>query len=204
VLSNMLLETSNPAADRVIEEDLGSQLGIAVDSAALIGGGAGEPVGIISTTGVGVVGSVASGGVVDGIDKLLDFEEALQNADAYGGRLGWAIHPSVLSAIRQMTTNFSTSSVTLSEQIVAEGYADSILGHSYGTTTSLSALSGSTATNSIIFGNWEDLMIARWGGLRLMASNTSDDAFSKDQTHIRGTIRVDVGLRHVESFSYAS
>ena len=47
-------------------------------------------------------------------------------------------------------------------------------------------------------------MIARWGGLRLMASNTSDDAFSKDQTHIRGTIRVDVGLRHVESFSYAS
>ena len=204
VLSNMLLETSNPAADRVIEEDLGSQLGIAVDSAALIGGGAGEPVGIISTTGVGTVASVASGGVVDGIDKLLGFETDLQNADAYGGRLGWAIHPSVLSAIRQMTTNFSTSSVTLSEQIVAEGYADSILGHSYGTTTSLSALSGSTATNSIIFGNWEDLMIARWGGLRLMASNTSDDAFSKDQTHIRGTIRVDVGLRHVESFSYAS
>ena len=206
VLSNLLLETSNPAADRIIEEDLGSQLGIAVDSAALIGGAAGEPTGVISTTGVGTVGSVAADSIVNGIDKLIEFESDLQNADAYGGRLGWAIHPSVLGAIRQMKTA-ALPSVQLSDQVVAEGFADSILGHPYATTTSLTkfALDGATsATNSIIFGNWEDLMIARWGGLRLMASSTSDDAFSKDQTHIRGTIRVDVGLRHVESFTYAS
>ena len=204
-LSNLLLETSNPAADRVIEEDMGSQLGIAVDSAALFGGGAGEPTGVIATTGVGSVSSVVTGSsTVASLDKLLEFERDLQNADAYGGRLGWAIHPSVLSAIRNMTTNFSTSSVTLSEQVVAEGYADSILGHPYATTTSLTAVAAASAANSMIFGNWEDLMIARWGGLRLMASNTSDDAFSKDQTHIRGTLRVDVGLRHVESFAYAA
>ena len=203
-LSNLLLETSNPAADRVIEEDMGSQLGIAVDSAALFGGAAGEPTGVIATTGVGSVSSVVTGSsTVASLDKLLEFERDLQNADAYGGRLGWAIHPSVLSAIRNMTTNFSTSSVTLSEQVVAEGYADSILGHPYATTTSLTAVAAASAANSMIFGNWEDLMIARWGGLRLMASNTSDDAFSKDQTHIRGTLRVDVGLRHTESFAYA-
>jgi len=205
VLSNLLLETSNPAADRVIEEDMGSQLGIAVDSAALIGGAAGEPTGVISTTGVTAIASVASGGAINGIDKLIDFEQDLQNADAYGGRLGWAIHPSVLGAIREMVVGDTTADhIPLQQQVIAEGYADRILGHSYATTTSLSALSGSTATNSIVFGNWEDLLVARWGGLRLMASNTSDDAFSKDQTHIRGTIRVDVGLRHVESFCYAS
>ena len=64
--------------------------------------------------------------------------------------------------------------------MIAEGYADSILGHPYATTTSLTAVAAASAANSMIFGNWEDLMIARWGGLRLMASNTSDDAFSKD------------------------
>jgi HK97 family phage major capsid protein len=207
VLSNLLLETSNPAADRIIEEDLGSQLGIAVDSAALIGGGAGQPMGIISTAGVGTVAGVAAGSIVNGIDKLIDFEQDLQNADAYGGRLGWAIHPSVLGAIREMVVDGAGTSVPLGQQVVSEGYADSILGHPYATTTSLTAFAAggaASATNSIIFGNWEDLMIARWGGLRLMASNTSDDAFSKDQTHIRGTIRVDVGLRHTESFSFAS
>jgi len=207
VLSNQLLETSNPAADRVIEEDLGSQLGIAVDSACLIGGGAGEPTGIISTAGVGSVAGVAAANIVDGIDKLIDFEQDLQTADAYGGRLGWAIHPSVLGAIREMVVDGAGTSVPLSNQIVSEGYADKILGHAYATTTSLTAFAAggaASATNSMIFGNWEDLMIARWGGLRLMASNTSDDAFSKDQTHIRGTIRVDVGLRHVESFSFSA
>ena len=206
VLSNLLLETSNPAADRVIEEDMGSQLGIAVDSAALFGGGAGEPEGIIATTGVTSVGSVVTGSSrVASIGKLLEFEQALQNSDAYGGRLGWAIHPSVLSAIREMTVGDTTSDhIPLQSQVIAEGYADSILGHPYATTTSLTAVAAASAANSMIFGNWEDLMIARWGGLRLMASNTSDDAFSKDQTHIRGTLRVDVGLRHTESFSYAA
>ena len=203
-LSNLLLETSNPAADRIIEEDMGSQLGIAVDSAALFGGGAGQPEGIIATTGVTGITGVISSSKVASIDKLMEFERTLQNADAYGGRLGWAIHPAVLSNIRNMTTNFSTDSVTLSEQVVAEGFADSILGHPYRTTTSLTAPTSGSAANSMIFGNFEDLMIARWGGLRLMASNTSDDAFSKDQTHIRGTLRVDVGLRHVESFAYAA
>ena len=156
---------------------------------------------------MGTVASVASGSIVNGIDKLIDFEQDLQNADAYGGRLGWAIHPSVLGAIREMTVDGAGTSVPLGQQVIAEGYADSILGHRYATTTSLTAFAAggaASATNSIIFGNWEDLMITRWGGLRLMASSTSDDAFSKDQTHIRGTIRVDVGLRHVESFTYAS
>lgn len=205
VLSNLLLETSNPAADRVIEEDMGSQLGIAVDSAALFGGAAGEPTGVIATTGVTGVGSVVTASSrVASIGKLLEFEQALQNADAYGGRLGWAIHPSVLSAIREMVVGDTTSDhIPLQSQVIAEGYADSILGHPYATSTSLTAVASASAANSMIFGNWEDLMIARWGGLRLMASNTSDDAFSKDQTHIRGTIRVDVGLRHVESFAYA-
>jgi len=208
VLSNLLLEQSNPAADRVIEEDMSSQLGLAVDSVCLIGGGAGEPVGVISTAGVGSVASVVTGSsTVASLDKLMEFERDLQNANAYGGSLGWAIHPSVLSAVRNMTVDYSSggsAQVPLSLQVVAEGYQDSILGHRYALSTQLTAVATTSAANSIIFGNWGDLMIARWGGLRLLASSTSDDAFSKDQTHIRGTIRVDVGLRHVESFSYAA
>jgi HK97 family phage major capsid protein len=207
VLSNLLLETSNPAADRIIEEDMSSQLGLAVDAASLNGGGSGEPTGVIATGGVGSVSGVAASSKIDGIDKLIDFEQDLQNADAFAGALGWAVHPSVLGAIREMTTNFAGASVGLSNQVISEGFAQTILGHPYATTTSLTAIfagGATSATNSMIFGNWNDLLIARWGGLRLLASNTSDDAFSKDQTHIRGTIRVDVGLRHVESFTFSA
>tara|TARA_R110000824_G_scaffold174733_1_gene352880 strand:- start:1231 stop:1404 length:174 start_codon:yes stop_codon:yes gene_type:complete len=54
------------------------------------------------------------------------------------------------------------------------------------------------------FGNWNDLMVARWGGLRLAASTDGDNAFSLDQTHIRATLRADVAVRQAKSFSYAS
>ena len=205
VLSNLLLETSNPAADTIIEEDLASQLGLAVDSAALIGGGTGEPVGIISTTGVGDVASTVTSSAITSLGSLLEFLDDLSTNNAYRGRLGWAIHPMILSYIRSMTVDYdSGTQIPLTAQASPEGFQSSILGHPYAMSTQLGTPSSSSGTNSMIFGNWEDLMIARWGGLRLLASNTSDDAFSKDQMHIRGTIRVDVGLRHVESFSYAS
>ena len=68
----------------------------------------------------------------------------------------------------------------------------------------MAAPTGGGDTRSMLFGNFDDVMIARWGGMRLLASDTSDDAFSKDQTHIRATMRVDVAVRHAESFTYAS
>ena len=58
--------------------------------------------------------------------------------------------------------------------------------------------------NALLFGNWDDILVAMWGGLRLKASDTSDDAFSKDQTHIRALLRADTALRHPESFVRAS
>ena len=58
-----------------------------------------------------------------------------------------------------------------------------------------------SALNSAVFGNFSDLMIARWGTLELRASDVADDAFSYDQTHVRGILRMDVGVRHAGSFS---
>ena len=89
----------------------------------------------------------------------------------------------------------------ISNQVVAEGAATSILGYPFYTSTSLTAPSGATVTNSMCFGNWNDVMVARWGGLRLAASTDGDNAFSLDQTHIRATLRADVAVRHAASFS---
>ena len=81
------------------------------------------------------------------------------------------------------------------------GRPESILGYKYATTTAFTA---ATDANSMVFGNWDDILVAMWGGLRLKASDTSDDAFSKDQTHIRAIMRADTALRHPESFCIAS
>lgn len=215
ILSNLLLETSTPTADSIIEQDLASQLGLAVDLGVLngsAGGGAGEPVGIMQTAGVGTVdlkqldGTTDAGvGAPPGIAGMMEFISDLDNANALRGRLGWCIHPLMMNEIRQMKVDGGGESTPLTAVSTATGFANTLFGYPFRTSTQMTApTTGPLSTRSILFGNWDDVMICRWGGLRLLASDSSDDAFSKDQTHIRATMRVDVATRHAESFSYAA
>lgn len=206
ILSNLLLETSTPTADSIIEADLAQQLGLAMDLGILngsAGGGVGEPTGIMQTTGVSTTTTAAQVGTPPSVAEMMGFISDLDNANALRGRLGWAIHPLALNEIRQMTVDYSGASVPLVPISPAGGFPTTLFGYPFRTTTQLTSPTATDFAGSIIFGNWDDLLVARWGGLRLLASDTSDDAFSKDQTHIRATMRCDVAVRHPESFSYS-
>lgn len=212
ILSNLLLETSTPTADSIIEQDLASQLGLAVDAGVLNGSAAGEPTGIMQTSGVGTVDLKDTPGTGDagigappGIAGMMEFISDLDAANALRGRLGWCVHPLMMNEIRQMEVNMAGTSTPLTAVSTSEGFATTLFGYPFRTSTQMVApVNTPVSTRSVLFGNWDDVMICRWGGLRLLASDTSDDAFSKDQTHVRATMRVDVALRHPESFSYAA
>ena len=209
ILSNLLLETSTPTADSIIEQDLASQLGLALDAGILNGSGAaGEPLGIMQTPGVTATANVAGSDVPPTIPELMLVLEDLDAANALKGKLGWAVHPTLMNQIRQMGsqnkgTGALVTNIEVNRTVVSDGFADRILGYPFRTSTQMVAPTAvPLALRSLCFGNWDDVMVARWGGLRLLASDTSDDAFSKDQTHIRATMRCDVALRHTESFAY--
>jgi HK97 family phage major capsid protein len=158
----------------------------------------------MQTAGVGTFTSAADAGTPPTVAELMSAISDLDNANALRGRLGWAIHPLMLSQIRQMTVDGAGESVPLTAVNTSTGFADTLFGYPMRTSTQMVAPTAApgNAVRSICFGNWDDVMICRWGGLRLLASDSSDDAFSKDQTHIRATMRVDVALRHPESFTY--
>jgi HK97 family phage major capsid protein len=50
----------------------------------------------------------------------------------------------------------------------------------------------------VYFGNWADVIVAQWGGLRLDMTNAV--GFTTAQNHIRALTYVDSGLRHPQSF----
>jgi len=100
ILSNLLLETSTPTADQIIQEDLAAQLGVAMDVGILDGiGAAGQPTGIMNTAGIASVAMmdltpVAAGiGAPPTIASMLEFVSDLDGANAPAGKRGWAIHP---------------------------------------------------------------------------------------------------------------
>ena len=205
ILSNLLLETSQPAADQIIEQDLAQQLGLAVDLGVLngsSGGGAGEPVGIIQTSGVGSFSTSMDGSTAPTVSELMDAMDDLSTANALRGKLGWAMHPLALSKCRQILEDGGGTYIPVAPVNTTSSFTDSLFGYPVRTSTQLPTVAANSA--SIIFGNFDDVIIARWGGMRLLASDTSDDAFSKDQTHIRATMRVDVAVRHPESFTVSA
>ena len=216
ILSNTLLETSLPAADQVIETDMATQLQLGLDKGVLEGSGSsGQPTGIVETSGV-TTQTATDGGIT--YEELVDFVAAVRDDNGLDGSLGWAMNPKMLTQIQtiksdgfQPDSSGGAATVTegsghqMSRIVISEAAPTMVLGYPYEVTTQLSGDAGSgVGQKSMIFGNWNDVMVARWGGMRILASSTSDDAFSKDQTHIRGTLRVDVGVRQPLSFCVAS
>ena len=198
IMSNQLLELSMPTADSIIEGDMVSQLAIGLDQGIIEGSGAvGEPLGIVNDPNV--LTEVLTAAQVT-FAQLVGFVDALAVANSLRGNLGWAMHPSVFTQIMKMPSENAatpTANLEVTRHPVTESAPDSILGYPFATTTSFSAATGA---KSVAFGNWDDVLVAMWGGLRLKASDVADSAFSTDQTHIRGIMRADTVLRHPESF----
>jgi HK97 family phage major capsid protein len=205
LMSNQLLELSSPAADAIINEDIASQLSIGLDTGVMQGTGvSGQPLGIINTTGVGT--QTATDATVTYLE-LVGFINELAVDNALKGKLGWAMNPALFTQIMKLPTITAASAgaaqVDVTRHAVADAPPTMILGYPYELTTALTGTSG-VGANSIIFANWDDVLIAMWGGLRLRAQDTGDSAFSTDQTHIRAILRADVRLRHPQSACIAS
>ncbi len=201
-ISRKLLLQSTPAADAIIENDLERQLALGLDAGALHGSGSSnQPTGIAATSGIG---SVAGGtnGLAPALSHIvgLETEVSVDNADV--GRLGFLTNAKVRGKLRQTFPNTTGGDTPLWGRGSEAGYGD-LLGYRAGVTNQVSSTltkgSSSGVCSAIFFGNWEDLVIALWGGLDLIV-----DPFTLST---QGALRVtafqscDIGVRNPASFA---
>jgi HK97 family phage major capsid protein len=133
----MLLQSS-PDIETLIRNDFAAVIARAVDSAAINGGGANEPTGIIATTAVdhSVDFSTPSW------EAVLDLIATVENADAVG--TAFATTANVVKVLR------STAKVGSSDSVMVQQEPRSLAGYPL-------AQSSLVPTATIIFGNWSDL-----------------------------------------------
>jgi len=220
LVSNSLIRMALPDAEKVIINDLGLQLALAVDIAALRGSGAAnQPLGIANTPGISTYSIDPVGGngaTLTNLDFKDEMEYQLAAANAQRGKLGFAFHPVVKKNLKKLkipqyqgdagvqpvvaflAALAESGPGYMSDQAVADA-----LGYPFETTTQIPTnLSKGTANNctEIYFGNWQELLIGQWAGLRIMISDVAGTAFASDQTWLRIIIEVDMALRHNQSF----
>lgn len=202
ILSNELLRMSSPAAETSVRNDLAAVLDRLIDLAVLQGVGGTQPLGILNTSGI-TTRSIAAIPTADDLYNMI-YDVEKNNAD--GGNLAWCFNPRTWNTLRQLKDGNGNYILTTSPtpgNVVSTARVSSgtLLGYPFVTTTAVPITLGATTDRSrIYFGNWSDVVLGEWDGLQFAASNETNRAFEYDQTYIRALARVDVLLKHGESF----
>jgi len=203
--SRKLVLQASPSIESLVRADLASVLAIELDRAAINGSGSGaEPIGILNTSGIGSVAIGANGGAPTW-EHMLMLEEALAAANADVGSLGIL----TTSAVRKKLKGTSKVSGDVGAGFVWEaapadpdgfgrvnGYRAAASGN---VPANLTKGTSSGVCSAIIFGNWADLVIGRWGGLDLL---TDPYAMSTSGgVRVIALLDCDFGIRHAASFA---
>ncbi len=188
VSRRMLLQTT--ALEPILRNDLSYLLREALDRAAIVGGGANEPVGILDMPGLNVLSIGTNGGALS-LDITADMIGAID--DDAGGSRGFLINPKTRTAAMKLKdandTPFGVNAVFHGEPVAFSRALPSDL--TKGTGTGLSA---------IIYGVWSDLIIGYWSAVDIVPNPYHSDVASKGGLLLHAFLDADVAVRHVESF----
>lgn len=203
ILSNRLINLSNPAAEQITRAQIAKDLGIAIDAAIYTGTGAsGQPTGIVQTSGINTVTSFGSYKAITAYGKLLDMiqELSVDNVELTNAR--WAMHSSVYTALAQIVDGGATG-INLERRLFGAGAlngAQTLLGYQYTITNQLTAVTGSATSNTMLFGDFSQCYLGEWGTMVLRSSDVAGDSFAKMQTQIMAAMEVDVGVAQPSAF----
>ena len=197
--SKQLVAQSSPDVEAFVKRDLMEAIAVGFDYAAINGTGADDqPTGILATSGIG---NVAGGttGLAPAFSHLLALVAAVANSNALAGRPGFVFSTKAEAKLRGTVKVASTDS----KMILEEGQL-TLAGQPWlASNNAPDNLTKSTSVgvcSAILFGNWQDLILASFGeGVDMVV-----DPFTlatTGQTRVVVNSLADVGVRRAASFA---
>jgi HK97 family phage major capsid protein len=187
-VSRNMLQQSTPDIETLVRNDLAMVLARGVDAAAIQGAGdAVTPLGIIVDP---LTGNIPAAPPT--YDLLVDLTTLLATANALDGSLGWLANATTRGALLKLKDDYGRP---YGLDVLFQGYPWVF--------TNLASGTG-TEENPIVFGNFNDLVLAMWSELDLLVNPYDSAAYSKGNVLIRGAMTIDVQRRHPESFAWLS
>lgn len=194
-----IIQAKNVDVENMTRRDLNRAVKLALDLAGINGSGSGDqPTGILNTGSVNDITIGTNGGPLTwALTVQFETETATDNADM--GRLAYLTTPGVAGKLK------TTIRDTAGNGFIWEGPnmgGGNINGYRALTSTQVpSTLTKGTASgicHAMIFANWEELIIAQWGGVDLIV----DPYTQKNAGMIELTINSywDIALMHLASF----
>ncbi len=184
--SRQLLVQASPDIENFVRNDLMTVLAVEKDRAALLGSGAaGEPLGIYNTANIATTVDITATSSIT-YAEAVQFETNVAAGNADMGSLGYITSVYIRGTAR-VTAKFASTATPLWDM-------DVLGNHPARATNQL------TATPSVIFGNWSDLIIADWASPEVIVDPYSLAA--ANQVRVIVTQLTDIGIRHLKSFCF--
>ncbi|RVE92448.1 phage major capsid protein [Sinorhizobium meliloti] len=186
---NMLLQAS-PDVEMLLRQMLARNLALAIDKAAILGGGANEPDGVLATAGIATQAYTN--------DLFTTTAEMIAKADI----------ANVATARRSFLTSNTIKKICSLELDVNKlpvGIAP--IFHNEPTTFSNQVptnLGAGTNEHALIYADWSELLIGIWSEIDILVNPFESTAYSKGNVSIRAMATVDCALRHPLAFVSAT
>lgn len=188
-VSRQMLNQSNQAVEPILRGDLAYLVIQKMDGAAINGGGANEPTGILSDP---EVQSVPFAGLPLLGDTAADLIAALELDDVTGTR-AFLTNPNVLAVARKLRDDdkrfMSIAETFHNERVEA-------------TTQVPNDLGAGGDMSALIYGEWASLYLGYWSGVDLLMNPFHGDVASKGGALLHAFLDCDVVVRHPEAFRY--
>lgn len=180
---NMLLQSS-PDIDGLFRQGLARNIALAIDRAAIKGGGSNEPVGVLSTSGIQKVTSPTS--------IFAAVAEAVAKADIENVGASRAI----------ITTPEVRQIAATALDLMGRPIGVDTVFHNVPTTftNQVPKTLGGGAEHGLIYADWTELLIGVWSEIDILVNPFESTAYSKGNVAIRAMASVDVAVRHPKAF----
>ena len=210
--SRLALQQTTPDIEMIVRNDLARVMALGIDLAAINGSGtSGQPKGILNTSGIGSVAMGTNGAALtnastsgtSGLDQLIQLERAVDVANALNGSLRYLTNAKVLSAIKQLKTQYADYLWTANESDTTTGTPINVNGYPmYRSNQVPSNLAKGTGTNlsALLYGDFSQLIIGMWGALEILP-NPYGSGYNAGSVDIRAMQTCDIAVRHAESFA---
>lgn len=196
-ISRRLINQSSLDVESMVQTDIATVLGLAIQQAAISGTGASnQPSGLLTLVTPGVIGG--TNGLAPTWAHQIALETAVAVANADVDNMAYLTNAKVRGKLKstEKATGTTGNFIWSEGNTPINGYKAAITN---AVPSNLVKGSSGAVCSAILFGNFNDLIIGMWGGLDLMV-----DPYTGSTA---GTVRVvalqdvDVAVRNVESFA---
>ena len=193
VSRRMLLQAAN--LEPVLRADLGYLLAQAIDGAAIQGGGANQPSGILASGAVNIL-SLGTNGAAMTVDTQADLMGLVDDANSFGN-ISFLTNSKVKRAAMKLKDSqnrpygiaevFKQAPVTFSNQVP----------------NNLVKGTSGAVCSAILYGVWSDLLVAYWSSVDIVINPYADSVAKKGGALIHAFLDADVAIRQPLSFAVA-